>query len=185
VLIEFISIFLFYVSKGARFIRLDAIAYLWKQLGTRCIHLRQTHQVVKLLRDVIEVATPHCVLITETNVPNGENISYFGNSDEAHMVYQFSLPPPLLLHALYRGDATHLTSWAMDYPRPPRGCTYLNFTASHDGIGLRPLEGILAESETAGLVESMREYGGYVTMKSNPDGGGRLRTRSTSPTSMP
>ncbi|HHH38874.1 MAG TPA: alpha-amylase [Sedimenticola sp.] len=169
VLLEFISIFLFYVARGARFIRLDAIAYLWKQLGTRCIHLRQTHEVVKLLRDIIEAAAPHCVLITETNVPNGENISYFGNSDEAHMVYQFSLPP-LLLHALYRGDASRLTRWAQDYPRAPRDCTYLNFTASHDGIGLRPLEGILDPEEIDELVGAMREYGGYVTMRSHADG---------------
>ncbi len=169
VLIELIRIFLFYISKGARFIRLDAIAFLWKEIGSRCIHLRQTHEVVRLLRDIIEAAAPQCVLITETNVPNGENISYFGNSDEAHMVYQFSLPP-LLLHALHRGNAAQLTRWAEDYPRPPPDCTYLNFTASHDGIGLRPLEGILSANEVTGLIEAMREYGGYVAMKSNPDG---------------
>lgn len=169
VLIEFIRIFLFYIAKGARFIRLDAIAFLWKEIGTRCIHLRHTHEVVKLLRDIIEAAAPQCVLITETNVPNGENISYFGSSDEAHMVYQFSLPP-LLLYALHRGTASQLTHWAMDYPRPPSDCTYLNFIASHDGIGLRPLEGILSANEVNGLIESMREYGGYVAMKSNPDG---------------
>ena len=168
-LLEFIAIFLLYISRGARFIRLDAIAFLWKKPGTRCVHLRQTHEVVKLLRDIIDAAAPHCVLITETNVPNGENISYFGNSDEAHMVYRFTLPP-LLLHALYRGDASQLTRWGMDHPRPPRNCTYLNFTASHDGIGLRPLEGILSEQEVNQLVASMREFGGYVTMKSNPSG---------------
>lgn len=169
VLIEFIRIMLFYIANGARFIRLDAIAFLWKQLGTRCIHLRQTHQFIKLFRDIVEAAAPKCVLITETNVPNGENISYFGNSDEAHMVYQFSLPP-MLLHALYKGNAGHLTAWAMDYPRPPPHCTYLNFTASHDGIGLRPLEGILPESEILELIEALHDSGGYVTMKTNPDG---------------
>ena len=169
VLLEFISIFLFYIARGARFIRLDAIAFLWKQPGTRCIHLRQTHEVVKLLRDIIDLAAPQCVLLTETNVPNGENISYFGHSDEAHMVYQFSLPP-LLLHALHRGDASYLTDWAIDYPRPPGGCTYFNFTASHDGIGLRPLEGLLPEAEIAQLLDAMRGYGGYVSMKANADG---------------
>lgn len=169
VLIEFVSIFLHYIARGARFIRLDAIAFLWKQPGTRCIHLRQTHEVVKLLRDIIELAAPHCVLLTETNVPNGENISYFGHSDEAHMVYQFSLPP-LLLHALHRGDADYLTRWAIDYPRPPRDCTYFNFTASHDGIGLRPLEGLLPQPEIEQMLDAMRSYGGYVSMKANPDG---------------
>ena len=169
VLVEFVKIFLFYIANGARFIRLDAIAFLWKELGTRCIHLRQTHEVIKLFRDIIEAAAPQCVLITETNVPNGENISYFGNSDEAHMVYQFSLPP-MLLHALHKGNSEHLTAWAIDYPRPPTNCTYLNFTASHDGIGLRPLEGILPEDEVSGLIEALHRYGGYVTMKTNPNG---------------
>ncbi|MGR9105792.1 MAG: sugar phosphorylase [Gammaproteobacteria bacterium] len=169
VLIEFVKILLFYIANGARFIRLDAIAYLWKQPGTRCIHLRQTHETIKLFRDILEATAPCCVLITETNVPNGENIVYFGNSDEAHMVYQFSLPP-LLLYALYKGNAEYLTAWAIDYPRPPPHCTYLNFTASHDGIGLRPLEGILPDSEVSGLIEALHGYGGYVTMKTNSDG---------------
>ncbi len=169
VLIEFIRFLLLYIEKGARFIRLDAIAFLWKELGSRCIHLRETHEVVKLMRDIVDAAAPHCVLITETNVPNGENISYFGHSDEAHMVYQFSLPP-LLLHALHSGNAEYLTRWAIDYPRPPAGCSYLNFTASHDGIGLRPLEGLLPEEQVSELIDAMHEYGGYVAMKSNADG---------------
>ncbi|MCG8382626.1 MAG: sugar phosphorylase [Gammaproteobacteria bacterium] len=169
VLLTFIKIMLEYIRHGARFIRLDAIAFLWKQIGTSCIHLSGTHEVVKLFRDIVDLVAPEVVLITETNVPNGENISYFGNSDEAHMVYQFSLPP-MLLHALFRGDAEHLTQWALDYPRPPKGCTYLNFTASHDGIGLRPLEGILAEEEIDNLVSSMRQYGGYVSMRKAADG---------------
>ncbi len=169
VLIEFVKILLFYIEKGSRFIRLDAIAFLWKEPGTRCIHLRQTHEVVKLFRDIVDAVAPQCILITETNVPNGENISYFGHSDEAHMVYQFSLPP-LLLHALHRGNASYLTRWAIDYPRPPSGCTYLNFTASHDGIGLRPLEGLLPEDEVSELIDALHEYGGFVSMKSNADG---------------
>jgi len=166
VLFEFINILLLYITKGSRFIRLDAIAFLWKKPGTRCINLRETHEVVKLLRDIVDVVAPGTVLITETNVPNGENLSYFGNSDEAHMVYQFTLPP-LLLHALYHGDSTHLCQWAKDNPRPPKNCTYLNFIASHDGIGLRPAEGILPEQEVLALVDAMHEYGGYVNMRTD------------------
>lgn len=169
VLFEFIDILLLYISKGARFIRLDAVAFLWKKLGTRCINLRETHEVVKLLRDIIDVVAPDTIIITETNVPNGENLSYFGNSDEAHMVYQFSLPP-LLLHALHQGNSSYLTAWAKDMPRPQKNCTYLNFIASHDGIGLRPTEGILPEDEVLALVEAMHQYGGYVSMRTNADG---------------
>ncbi len=169
VLFEFLDILLLYIAKGSRFIRLDAIAFLWKKLGTRCINLRETHEVVKLLRDVVDVAAPGTVLITETNVPNGENLSYFGNSDEAHVVYQFTLPP-LLLHALYHGNSQYLTQWCTDMPRPQKNCTYLNFIASHDGIGLRPAEGILPEQEVASLVDGMHEYGGYVSMRTDQYG---------------
>jgi len=166
VLFEFIDIILLYISKGSRFIRLDAIAFLWKKLGTRCINLRETHEVVKLLRDIVDVVAPGTVIITETNVPNGENLSYFGNSDEAHMVYQFTLPP-LLLHALYHGNSQYLSQWAKDITRPQKNCTYLNFIASHDGIGLRPVEGILPEQEVLSLVDGMHEYGGYVSMRTD------------------
>ncbi len=122
--------------------RLDAIAYLWKQVGTSCIHLPQTHAIVKLMRDVVDILAPHVVLLTETNVPHAENVSYFGDGDEAHMVYQFSLPP-LLADALQRQDATALHTWLDALESAGPGTTYFNFTASHDGIGVRPLEGLL------------------------------------------
>ncbi|MEQ3763010.1 MAG: sugar phosphorylase [Alcanivorax sp.] len=169
VLLEFIRIYLFYIEQGARFIRLDAVAFLWKQLGTNCLHLKQTHEAVKLLRDVVNFVAPEVVMITETNVPVKENLSYFGESDEAHMVYQFGLPP-LVLHALNRGNASFLTDWADDIPVLPEGCSYLNFTASHDGIGVRPVEGILPEREVQDLIDSMHRFGGFVSMKANSDG---------------
>ena len=169
VLLEFIQIFLFYIEQGARFIRLDAIAFLWKEISTCCLHLPQTHQVVKLLRDVVDLCAPDVVLITETNVPVVENLSYFGQSDEAHMVYQFGLPP-LVLHALNRGNADFLSQWAADIPPLPEGCTYLNFTASHDGIGVRPVEGILPEREVQDLIDCMHRFGGFVSTKANTDG---------------
>ncbi len=169
VLFEFLDILLFYVAKGATIIRLDAIAYLWKQIGTSCIHLEQTHEVVKLMRDLLDMVAPNVVLLTETNVPHEENIAYFGDGDEAHMVYQFSLPP-LLLHGLINGDASYLTNWAASLNELPPKCTYFNFTASHDGIGVRPLQGIIPNDELMKLAERMRELGGHVSTKANSDG---------------
>jgi sucrose phosphorylase len=169
VLFEFLDILVFYISNGASIIRLDAIAYLWKQIGTRCIHLKQTHEVVKLLRDLLEMVAPEVVLLTETNVPQEENISYFGRGDEAHMVYQFSLPP-LLLHGLLHGTAAHLTQWAASLGNLPEGCTYFNFTASHDGIGVRPLQGIISDEEINQLAAQVEALGGHVSTKANPDG---------------
>ncbi len=169
VLFEFIDIMLFYFSKGARILRLDAIAYLWKELGTPCIHLPQTHEVVKLLRDVTELAGADAKILTETNVPHEENISYFGNGDEAHIVYQFSLPP-LLLHALHTGNGAYLTDWADGLEDPPSGCTFLNFTASHDGIGVRPLQGLISEAELDELLKGMQQRGGHVSTREVAEG---------------
>ncbi|HHC71936.1 MAG TPA: alpha-amylase [Thiotrichales bacterium] len=169
VLFEFLDILLLYILHGARIIRLDAIAYLWKRSGTPCIHLPETHQVVKLLRDVVDWLAPGTLILTETNVPHAENVSYFGKGDEAHLIYQFSLPP-LLLHALLRGDASHLIHWLEHLEAPPPGCSYLNFTASHDGIGVRPLEGLLPEEELEWLVEQIHRRGGLVSHYQAPDG---------------
>ncbi len=169
VLIEMLKVLLFYFGKGARIIRLDAIAFLWKEIGTTCLHLPQTHEVVKLMRDISEYIDPGIIIITETNVPNKENLSYFGEGNEAHMVYQFSLPP-LLLHALYTTNSKYFTTWAKNITDLPEGYTFFNFTASHDGIGIRPLEGILPQNEIQRLAEAMKFFGGQVSTKRNNDG---------------
>ncbi|MDX1796096.1 MAG: sugar phosphorylase [Hydrogenovibrio sp.] len=169
VLIKMVEILLLYLERGSRLIRLDAIAFLWKELGTNCIHLPETHEAVKLFRDIMTLAKPEAILLTETNVPHVENLSYFGEQDEAHMVYQFALAP-LVLHALHRADGQYLTQWAMALDPPPEGCTFLNFTASHDGIGVRPIEGILPKREVDDLITGMHRLGGFVSMKTNPDG---------------
>ncbi|PLY04872.1 MAG: alpha-amylase [Desulfuromonas sp.] len=170
VLAEYISLLLFYLERGARFVRLDAIAFLWKEWGTGCLNLPETHEVVHLLRDILDEVSPKTVLLTETNVPHQQNISYFGDSDEAHMVYQFSLAP-LLLHSLYRGTSHYLTEWARTSALAPPGCTYLNFTASHDGIGMRPLEGLLPQGEIELLLKGMEKFGGRISYRSQADGG--------------
>ncbi|NBC82656.1 MAG: alpha-amylase [Bacteroidetes bacterium] len=168
-LLEMIKVLLFYAQQGIRIIRLDAIAFLWKKIGTNCLHLPETHEVVKLMRDILEHCYPSTIIITETNVPHKENISYFGNGDEAHMVYNFTLPP-LLLHCLHTGNSGYLVEWAKSLDHPGDGRTYFNFTASHDGIGVRPLEGILPDEERNLLIENMKNFGGYLSSKSNSDG---------------
>ena len=169
VLVEMLDVLLLYASRGARIIRLDAIAYLWKKIGTNCIHLPETHEVVKLMRDVLQATMPQVLILTETNVPHAENVSYFGEGDEAQMVYQFSLPP-LLLDAFVHSDPTPLRDWLRDLAPPASGTTYFNFTASHDGIGVRPLEGLVAPERLQSLVEHVRNRGGRVSTKANPDG---------------
>lgn len=175
VLLEMTDLLLFYVEKGAEVIRLDAIAYLWKEIGTPCIHLPQTHAVVKLWRAVLDAVAPGVILITETNVPHPENISYFGqplsetgSTDEAQMVYQFSLAP-LTLYAFHTGDARPLTRWAASLDLPP-SATFFNFIASHDGIGIRPAEGLLSPDQMQVLVDRTKAHGGHLSKKANPDG---------------
>ncbi len=169
VLLEMIRILLFYIRQGARFIRLDAIAYLWKRKNTPCLHIDETHEIVRLLRTVASFVCPGTIIVTETNVPNKENWSYFGSGDEAHMVYQFSLPP-LLLYTFYAGNSRIINEWASGIPETLSDQTFLNYTASHDGIGIRPLEGLLDDSNMAHLFEGMIEFGGRISMKTNPDG---------------
>lgn len=170
VLLEIVKIVYLYLKQGVRFFRLDAIGFLWKELGTNCMHLPQTHEIIKLLRIIVESIEPSAVIVTETNVPNIENLSYYGRQrNEAHIIYNFSLPP-LILDALLRGRSEHLRHWMMSMPPAPFGCTYLNFTASHDGIGLRPAEGLLSEQELEKMIEVIRRFGGEVSMRKMPDG---------------
>lgn len=164
VLKEFIKIIRFYLDKGIRIFRLDAVAFLWKKLGTSCLNLPETHEVVRLIRNLIEHAYPDTVLITETNIPNRENLSYFGNANEAHCIYNFSLPP-LLVNTLVTGNSFYLRQWLMSMPPAQNGTTYFNFIASHDGIGLRPAEGLLSESEIASLINTMQQFGGRISWR--------------------
>ena len=169
VFLAMLEIMLYYLSKGIRIIRLDAIAFLWKEDQTSCLHLPETHEFVKLFRDIFDYLDPGLVLITETNVPNEENLSYFGDGDEAHIIYQFNLPP-LLLYSFFTEDSYYFANWAATLPEPPEESTFLNFTASHDGIGVRPLEGIVPEDKKKELFENIRENGGMISTKVNADG---------------
>jgi glucosylglycerate phosphorylase len=170
VLEKMIDVLLFYADRGATILRLDAIAYLWKQIGTSCIHLPQTHDMVKLFRAVLDLAAPDAIILTETNVPHNENISYFGNGrDEAQLVYNFTLPP-LLFYSMVKEDATVLSQWAKGLHLESAHNTFFNFTASHDGIGVRPLEGILDPAELDGLIDIVKANEGQVSYRQNPNG---------------
>jgi glycosidase len=170
VLLEILDILLMYVERGAQLIRLDAIAYLWKEPGTTCIHLPQTHAIVQLLRAILDEIAPHVYLITETNVPHAENISYFGDGyNEAQLVYNFALPP-LVMHTILTGDASILSQWAAELKPPSERASFFNFLASHDGIGLNPVRGILSPIEIEALVDQTRAHDGLISYKANPDG---------------
>ena len=170
VLVAVTRILLDYVAHGAGVIRLDAVAYLWKRLGTSCIHLPETHEIIRLWCTVLDAVAPDVALITETNVPHAENVSYFGDgSDEAHLVYQFPLAP-LVLSAFHLADTTTLAEWAAGLQTPSDSTAFLNFLGSHDGIGVRPAEGLLTRAEIAHLCDLAKAHGGGVSYKANADG---------------
>ncbi len=170
VLLEIIDILLMYAARGAQFIRLDAIAYLWKEVGTSCIHLPQTHAIIQLFRAVFDAAAPHVRLITETNVPHPDNISYFGDgTNEAQLVYNFALPP-LVMHTLKTGNTAILSTWAAGLKLPSKQTKFFNFLASHDGIGLNPAKGILTTAQIDALVQQTMQHGGLISYKQNADG---------------
>jgi sucrose phosphorylase len=172
VLAQFVSIVRHYLDNGVRILRLDAVAFLWKIPGTTCLNLVETHEVVRLLRTLVEHARADAMLITETNIPVRENLAYFGNANEAHCVYNFSLPP-LLLNTLITGDCSHLKHWMMSMPPAQNGTAYFNFLASHDGIGLRPAEGLLSEEELDALLDTMQRFGGHISCRALENGESR------------
>lgn len=170
VLLKVVEILLYYVRKGADIIRLDAVTYLWEEIGTSCANLPQDHAIVKLLRTILDTVAPHVALITETNVPHKENVRYFGNgSDEAQMVYNFALPP-LVLHTFYTRDATCILDWAATLDKVSDTATYLNFLDSHDGIGVLGVKGILPDEVIQEMVSRIEQHGGFVSFRSDGKG---------------
>jgi glucosylglycerate phosphorylase len=170
VLMRIIEVLLLYVRRGADIIRLDAVTYLWSEPGTSCASLEETHEIVKLFRDVVDVAAPGVALVTETNVPHEENISYFGNGrDEAHMVYNFALPP-LVLHTFFTEDSTKFSEWAAGLETPSKTTHFFNFLDSHDGFGLMGARGILSEKEIGAMIQRVLDHGGFISYKTARDG---------------
>jgi sucrose phosphorylase len=170
VLLKIVEILLTYIRRGADIIRLDAVTYLWEELGTTCVHLKQSHATIKLLRDILDAVAPHVALVTETNVPHKDNIRYFGNGkDEAQMVYNFALPP-LVLHAFQTGNSKYLTKWAIELKKVSDTATYFNFLDSHDGIGVLPVQNILPEKEIELMALRILEHGGFISYRNNCDG---------------
>ncbi|MDC3119037.1 sugar phosphorylase [Prochlorococcus sp. AH-716-K03] len=160
--IEFLNLIITYLSNGIKWLRLDAVGFIWKEPGTTCLHLPKAHSIVKILRIFLNDLLEEGVLITETNVPQKENLSYLIPEDEADMAYNFPLPP-LILEAIITSRADILNSWICDWPELPKTTTLFNFTASHDGVGLRALEGLMNEQRINDLLINCEKRGGLVS----------------------
>ncbi len=166
VLLYFFEIIKFYLDQDIKALRLDAVAFLWKELGTRCINLPQTHNIIRLIRLIIDRFYNKTLIITETNIPSHENLTYFGNNNEAHCIYNFSLAP-LLIHAVVSGNSFYLKKWSRGMPPAQENNSYLNFLSTHDGIGMRPVEGILPENEIQKYFNFFKKQGGLFSYRTN------------------
>jgi sucrose phosphorylase len=170
VLLEIIDVILFYAGKGARVIRMDAIGHIWKKLGTSCINLKETHYIIQLIRAILDEIFPDTLLLTQTNVPHKENISYFGNGyNEVQLVYQFALPL-LILHTFYTGDASRLLEWASGVKNVSDKTAFFNVLATHDGLGVVPVKAILTDREITDIADNIKERGGFISYKTTKDG---------------
>ena len=158
VLLRFIKIMINLINHGVTIFRLDAIAYLWKENGTKCVNLKETHEVIKLFRIVCSLLNVESIIVTETNLPEKENLSYFGNADEANWIYNFSLPP-LLIYSFLFENSSYLNNWNSKLPQTKKGNSYLNFIASHDGIGMRPVEGIISKTNKKKFFKRLKKNG--------------------------
>jgi glucosylglycerate phosphorylase len=169
VLLQVMDSLLFYIRNGADLLRLDAVTYIWAEPGTESVHMPETHEVVKLLRDVVDSVGSGVALLTETNVPHEKNISYFGNGgDEAHMVYNFALPA-LVLHTFYREDSRVISQWAEGITPPSDTATFFNILDTHDGIGLMGAKEILPGKDIAFIIKTANDRGAYISYKMAED----------------
>ena len=161
VLIDILRVFLLYLSHGVEFIRLDAIAYVWKELGTGCVNLHQTHEIVKFLRTVAEYAAPYAIILTEVNFPFRDNVSYLEARHEANMAYHFALPP-LVIDSFNYKDTSVLQS---ETARVRQDLVFMNFLTTHDGIGLLSAKELLPPHRLNRLLENIKAHGGEISYR--------------------
>ncbi|MDY0225876.1 MAG: alpha-amylase family glycosyl hydrolase [Desulfomicrobium apsheronum] len=139
VLIEMLDIILFWANKGADILRLDAVAFLWKKIGSTCQNEREAHLLLRLMKDCCQVTAPGVLFIAEAIVAPGEIAKYFGEdaiySKECEIAYNASLMA-LLWDAVATKNATLLNLGVKNLPNKLERATWLNYVRCHDDIGL-------------------------------------------------
>lgn len=139
VLIEMIDIILFWANKGADILRLDAVAFLWKKIGSVCQNEREAHLLLQLMKDCCQVTAPGVLFIAEAIVSPGEITKYFGedaiNAKECEIAYNATLMA-LLWDAVATKNAKLLTRGIKSLPDKLERATWLNYVRCHDDIGL-------------------------------------------------
>jgi amylosucrase len=139
VLIEMIDIILFWANKGADILRLDAVAFLWKKIGSSCQNEREAHLLLQIMKDCCQVTAPGVVFIAEAIVSPGEVTKYFGddaiNAKECEIAYNATFMS-LLWDAVATKNANLLNRGVRSLPQKLERATWLNYVRCHDDIGL-------------------------------------------------
>ncbi|MGD8356862.1 MAG: alpha-amylase family glycosyl hydrolase [Lysobacterales bacterium] len=139
VFIEMLDILLFWANQGADILRLDAVAFLWKKLGTTCQNEREAHLILQLLKDCCQVTAPGVLFIAEAIVAPVEIIKYFGEdaviAKECEIAYNATFMA-LLWDAVATKNTRLLEQGIRNLPDKLDRATWLNYIRCHDDIGL-------------------------------------------------
>ena len=139
VLIEMIDIILYWANQGADILRLDAVAFLWKKIGSVCQNEREAHLLLQLMKDCCQVTAPGVLFIAEAIVAPSEISKYFGedaiNAKECEIAYNATLMA-LLWDAVATKNAALLNQGIKSHPIKLERATWLNYVRCHDDIGL-------------------------------------------------
>ena len=127
---------LFLANRGVDVIRLDAIPYIWKELGTSCRNLPQVHTLARMLRMVCEVVCPSVLLLGEVVMEPAKVAPYFGTPEkpECHMLYNVTTMATTW-HTLATGDVSLLKRQMEILCSLPKDFLFLNYLRCHDDIG--------------------------------------------------
>lgn len=128
--------FLFLANQGMDIIRIDAVPYIWKELGTSCRNLKEVHTIVRMMRMIAEIVCPSVILLGEVVMEPEKVVPYFGTVEkpECHMLYNVTT-----MATTWNSIATRdirLLKKQMDIvSRLPKQYTFLNYLRCHDDIG--------------------------------------------------
>jgi len=139
VFIEMLDIILFWANQGADILRLDAVAFLWKKIGSTCQNEREAHLILQLLKDCCQVTAPSVLFIAEAIVAPVEVIKYFGEdaviAKECEIAYNATFMA-LLWDAMATKNSRLLNQGIKSLPVKLERATWLNYVRCHDDIGL-------------------------------------------------
>ena len=133
---EMMANFLYLANRGIDIIRIDAVPYIWKELGTQCRNLKQVHTIVRMMRMIGEIVCPSVLLLGEVVMEPEKVVPYFGTLEkpECHMLYNVTTMATTW-HTVATRDTTLLRQQLDKAFALPKEYVFLNYLRCHDDIG--------------------------------------------------